>query len=226
MSTSINIVAVGGGGFTHNQDPQLEDYVLTLCNTTSPKIGFIATASDESPVKIARFHDRFSSTAFQSSHLERLDNSDETADWVLSQDIIYVGGGNTKNMLSRWQQHGFQDTLLQAARNGVILCGVSAGAVCWFEVALSDSAGDGLNPLKALGFIKGSCCPHYSTEVHRQKVFEQLVSSGELPTGIAIDDGVAVHICDGEVVKTVSARPGASAYQVKSQSEGAETTVL
>ncbi len=226
MNTPMNIVAVGGGGFTHNQDPQLEDYLLAMCCSDRPKIGFIATASEDNPDKIKHFYHRFSTAAYKTSHLELAGDSGDTANWVLSQDIIYVGGGNTGNMLSRWQQHGLANALLQAGHRGVILSGVSAGAVCWFDYALSDSAGNGLKPLDALGFVKGSCCPHYSTELHRQPAFEDLVSSGEMPQGIAIDDGVAVHLCDGHPVKIVSARTGAKAYRVSADSGGAKTTVL
>lgn len=220
----VNIIAVGGGGFTHNQDPLLEDYALNLCDSKNPKIGFIATASEECPLKIARFYNRFSCRAIQPSHLEQLDSSGDTATWVMSQDIIFVGGGNTNNMLSLWHQHKLPDTLLQAARNGVILSGVSAGAACWFDTALSDSTGNGLQPLNALGFVKGSCCPHYSTEPNRQTVFEQLISTAKMPAGIAIDDGVAVHLCDNKIIKVVSARTGANAYQISANSGGVNTS--
>jgi dipeptidase E len=107
-----------------------------------------------------------------------------------------------------------------------VLSGVSAGAVCWFDMALSESGGDGLVALPTLGFVSGSCCPHYSTEEHRRASFAEFIEQGLLPTGIAIDDGVAVHLRGGEIVGGVSARKDACAYHLSMVAGRLETKTL
>jgi len=134
---------------------------------------------------------------------------------VLSQDVVYVGGGNTVNMLAVWRAHGL-DTILRAAwEAGVILCGTSAGALCWFEGGTTDSMGTGLAPLHdGLGFLPGSFCPHYDSELERRPTYRKFVADG-LPGGYAADDGVGLHFQGTQLVEAVSSRPAAQAFQVK-----------
>lgn len=141
-------------------------------------------------------------------------------------DIIYVGGGNTVHLLQQWRQSGVDQVLLQAARQGTLLAGVSAGAVAWFDYALSDASGQGLQPLAGLGLVAGSCCPHYSSEPARAPAFALAITQGHLPTGLAIDDGVAVLLNQHGPAQVFSARPGAGAYRVAHTAAGAVTTLL
>ena len=215
----MNIFAVGGGGFTHQSDALLEDYLITISGKNKPLMGFLATASDEDETKIARFYERFYHCS-KASHLSLNGPASNILEWVVSQDIIYVGGGNTKKLIERWREAGVPELLRTAATRGTVLAGVSAGAVCWFDTALTDSAGDGLRPLPCLAMINGSCCPHFDEpgsnhNDNRRRVFTDLITSGDLPAGVGIDDGAAVHYYNGLVYKVVSARAQATAYSVR-----------
>lgn len=211
----MNIIAIGGGGFTHGTDAALEDYLLATVKVSQPNIGFLGTASGDSETKVARFYERFNNIA-NPAHLSLFGTVCHIDEWVFAQDIIYVGGGNTKSMLATWNAWRLPALLQQALSRGATLAGVSAGAVCWFNMALSDSAGSGLRPLPCLGLLDGSCCPHYDDAASpRKAVFSELISRGELPDGVGIDDGVAVHYRNGEISKVVSARAQAAAWRVK-----------
>jgi peptidase E len=117
-------------------------------------------------------------------------------------------------MLAVWRTHGVDRALKDAWESGVILAGPSAGAMCWFEAGLTDSFGPDLGPIRdGLRFLKGSFCPHYDGEVQRRPTYTRLIAEGFSP-GYAADDGVGMHFRDGELLEVVSARPGATAYQV------------
>ncbi|MGB7414313.1 MAG: peptidase E [Thermosynechococcaceae cyanobacterium] len=215
------IIAIGGGGFSEGSEPGLDTYILEQCQTSKPKIGFIGTASGDAESYRLKFYTRFSQLNCQPSHLTFFRRTPDLADWVKQQDAIYVGGGNTLSLLAIWEAWGLPPLLQEAAKNGTILAGVSAGAVCWFESALTDARADALGPLKCLNFIAGSCCPHYSLEAERKPTFEKFVTTGDLPPGIAIDDGAAGHFVDGQLKRVVSGQDGATAYRVMQRSEGA-----
>ena len=135
---------------------------------------------------------------------------------LLSQDLIYVGGGNTANMLAIWRVHGVDEILREAWENGVILCGGSAGAICWFESSVTDSFGRQLAPLHdGLGLLPGSFCPHYDGDILRRPVYQKLVSQGELPPGNAADDGVAVRYSNTEISEIVADSPNGRAWRVE-----------
>ena len=223
--TTAKIIAIGGGGFTHDQDPVLENFIVNQCTRKQPKIGYIGNANGDISLRIDRFYKRFSSFDATLSHLLETDFKDNANAWIKQQDIIYVGGGHTANMLDTWFETSVADALRQAAESGAILCGVSAGAVCWYDHALSDSSGI-LAPLTALGLLKGSCCPHYSTEPLRQIAFSEHIAKGLISDGIAIDDGVAVLTSSNGSVTAFSARKGAGAYYVKKQNNTAITTSI
>lgn len=222
----MNIVAIGGGGFTHGRDAAIEDYLLSTVSVSRPNIGFLGTASGDNETKISRFYDRFKDVAHP-THLSLFGVVSHIEEWVLAQDIIYVGGGNTKSMLATWQAWHLPALLQHALNGGVTLAGVSAGAVCWFDTALSDSAGQGLRALPCLGLLNGSCCPHFDdTASPRKTMFSELIASGELPQGIGIDDGVAVHYRNGELSKVVSTRAPATACIVEANGSTASARSL
>jgi dipeptidase E len=147
---------------------------------------------------------------------------------LLSQDLIFVGGGNTANMLAIWRIHGVDEILREAWNEGIVLCGVSAAAICWFESSVTDSFGRQLGPLHdGLGFLSGSFCPHYDGEVRRRPVYQKLVANRTLPSGYAADDGVAVMFRDAIFSEAVSMSPNASAWRVeyRESDQFAETVV-
>jgi peptidase E len=140
----------------------------------------------------------------------------DIAELLLSQDVIYVGGGNTANMLAIWRLHGVDVVLREAWSRGIVLAGVSAGANCWFEACSTDSFGPDLAPLNdGLGFLAGSFCPHYDGELLRKPTYERWVAAGLLPAGYAADDGVGLVFRGTELAEAVSEVPGGRAFRVE-----------
>ncbi len=226
MTKPVQIFAVGGGGFTHPEDgwPEdslLEDRLLDLAGPISRlQIGYIGHASNDNPTRIDAFHARFRDCA--GTRVLYLDADRDGADTFLAGlDILYVGGGTTTAMLAHWRDTGIADAILEAAGHGLILGGVSAGAICWFSELLLGTAEDGYNLHAGLGLLAGSACPHFTNEPERRQAFERQVANGHLAAGIAIDDGVGVHICDGVVTEVVRARGAvANAYSVSRHNKG------
>ncbi|PSL40153.1 peptidase E [Planomicrobium soli] len=219
------IIALGGGGFLMEpQNPLLDIYILEQSKKEKPKICFIPTASGDSESATLKFYEFFSKQNCQPSHLSLFKPPTRDIEgFILDKDIIYVGGGNTKNLLALWKDWGLDSILRKAWEQGIVLSGISAGSICWFEEGVTDSFGDGLEPLKALGFLKGSNCPHYDGEENRRPTYRQLIGSQTLQAGVAADDGVAVHYVGEEISKIVSSRPNARAYQVSFDGQVKET---
>jgi peptidase E len=132
----------------------------------------------------------------------------------MEKDIIYVGGGNTKNLLALWKEWGLDTILRKAWNQGILLAGISAGSICWFEEGVTDSYGEGLEPLNCLGFLKGSNCPHYDGEAARRPTYHKLIGDKKIQSGIAADDGVAIHYIEQEIHNIVSSRPTSKAYRL------------
>ena len=210
-SIEKKIIAIGGGGFTHQADESLDQFVVDQSKKTNNKIGFLATASNDDKKKISLFYKRFENTESELSHFNLTSDVNGFSEWILNKDIVYIGGGNTKFMLEIWKNNMLENIFKKAYESGVILSGVSAGAVCWFEWILSDSVSPGFKPLKGINLISGSCTPH-SSNIERINQFQQDIKNGQLPHGIAIDDGVAVVFIDGKPTEVYSARNNHEAY--------------
>jgi dipeptidase E len=205
------IIAIGGGGFTHESDGTLDQFFLDQCSKKKIKLGFLATASKDDVKKISLFYKKFENKNLELSHFNLTQKIDGFSSWILNKDIIYVGGGNTSFMLDIWRKNSLDKIFKKAYENGIVLAGVSAGAGCWFDWILSDSVGPGLKPLKGISLISGSCTPH-SSEEKRINQFELNIKNGELPPGLAIDDGVAVLFIDGKPSEVYSSRKNHKAY--------------
>ncbi len=205
------IIAIGGGGFTHQSDLSLDQFVIDKLKRTNNKIGFLATASKDDEKKISLFYKRFENTEFELSHFNLTSNINGFSKWIMSKDLIYIGGGNTVFMLEIWRKNKLENIFKDAYEKGIILSGISAGAVCWFDWILSDSVGTGFNPLRGINLISGSCTPH-SSNIERINQFESDIKNNKLPQGIAIDDGVAVVFVDGKPTEVYSSRKNHAAY--------------
>jgi dipeptidase E len=209
------IVAMGGGGFMMEpNNPLLDDFVLSLAGTERPKLCLLPTASGDSARLIAQFHSAFQDRPVDARHL-KLFGAPRTdlRPYLLSQDVIYVGGGNTANMLAVWRVHGVDQILREAWQAGVILAGLSAGMMCWFEAGVTDSFGP-LAPLRdGLGFLPGSACPHFDGEAQRRPSYHMYVRDG-FPGGFAADDGAALVFRGADLPESVSSRPAARSYHV------------
>jgi dipeptidase E len=205
------IISIGGGGFTHQLDESLDQFVIDQSKKSKNKIGFLATASNDDENKINLFYKRYQNTQSELSHFNLTSTQDGFSEWILNKDIIYIGGGNTAFMLDICKKNKLENIFKDAYEKGIILSGVSAGAVCWFDWILSDSVGPGFNPLRGINFISGSCTPH-SSNIERINQFELDIKNNKLPQGIAIDDGVAVVFIDGKPTEVYSSRKNHTAY--------------
>jgi len=213
------IVAMGGGGFSMEPDnPLLDDHVLGLARAgrgrERPRVCFLATASGDSPAYIASFYAAFARRT-EASHLALFVRTvDDVESFLLDQDVIYVGGGNTENMLAIWRVHGVEELLREALDRGVVLSGSSAGGICWFAEGITDSFGPQLDTMDCLGFLPGSFCPHYDDEELRRPRYHGLLQDG-LAGGYAADAGVGLHFVDGELREVVACEEGSKAYRVE-----------
>ncbi len=219
------IIAMGGGGFLMEpENPLLDRYILAQSPKEKPEICFVPTASGDSDQAIGKFYDFFEKQSCVPSHLSLFKPPIRDLEaFVLAKDIIYVGGGNTKNLLALWREWGLDAILRKAWEQGVVLSGISAGSLCWFDDGVTDSYGDKLEPIQSLGFLPGSNCPHYDGEEERRPAYQQLVVKGAVQGGVAADDGVALHYVDRQLVRAVSSRPLAKAYRVAFDGELEET---
>jgi dipeptidase E len=219
-SRSPQIVALGGGGFSMERDGSLlDDYVLSLTGAERPRVCFLPTASGDADHYVVRFYRRFSPDC-DASHVSlfRRDQGtggveDDLASHLLSQDLIYVGGGNVVSMLGAWRAHGLDAILRRAWRRGIVLCGPSAGSLCWFEQALSAFHG-APRMVRGLGLLPYSNCVHYDAEPERHAEYHRFVADGMRP-GYAVDDGVALHFRGTNLERVVSSRADGGAYLVE-----------
>jgi dipeptidase E len=221
------IVAMGGGGFSMEpRNPRLDRYVLSLTGKSRPRVCFVPTASADSVTYTARFHRAFNVLGCITTDLPlfRRDTRDPVKH-LLAQDVIYVGGGNTANLLAIWRVHGIDRAMREAWRRGIILCGVSAGMICWFECSVTDSFGP-LNRLNdGLRLLPGSACPHYDGEGNRRPMYHRLIKNG-FPAGFAADDGAAIHFVGRKVHRCVSSRNSAQVYRVERMKDRVVETPL
>ena len=197
-------------------------YTLELAGGPRPRVCVMNTATGDDPAGYVRFYDRLADAAAEVRHLALfpMPNVSDPEDLLLSQDVIFVGGGSVANMMAVWRVHGIDDILRKAWHAGIILAGSSAGGICWFSGGTTDSFGTRLRPFTdGMGMLPGSFCPHYHSEPERRPLYRRLVADGSLEAGIACDDGVAAHFVDDEAAEFVSDRPDGKAYRVTASSE-------
>jgi dipeptidase E len=223
--TGRTIVAMGGGGFSDDAAATpLDEHILDLGREARgrerPRVCFVPTASGDAESYIAKFYAAFARRS-EASHLQLFRRTvPDLERFLLEQDVIYVGGGNTANMLAVWRVHGLDRILRQAWDEGIVLTGLSAGSICWFEGGTTDSFG-ALAPLRdGLGFLPGSHSPHYDGEPERRPTYHRLVAAGELPAGYAADDGVGLVFHGTELAEIVSERADARGYRVERGPDG------
>ena len=210
-----HIIAIGGGGFGRNpKHNKIEKYILSQVNKEKPNIVFIPTASAEDKAYIVDFYSCFTRLNCSPSHINFFQRTPRLDSILNKADVIYVGGGNTKSMLAVWREWKLDKLLLKAYRRGVVMSGVSAGAICWFEQGITDSWASNLNPMECLGFIDGMACPHYQEEKDRRPSVHEMLKKGIASPGYAIDGGAAVHFKNGEYYQSLQFYPESSVYQV------------
>src|SRR6266851_4070643 len=190
---------------------------IGLSGKQHPGLCVLNQAVGDDPATNLRFYDRLADTPARVRHLSLfpMPNVSDPEDFLLSQDIIFVGGGSVANMVAVWRVHGIDEILRKAWHAGIVLAGSSAGAICWFEGRTTDSFGIRLRPYTdGLGMLAGSFCPHYHSEAERRPLYQRLVAEGTLPGGLACDDGVGAHYVDDALAEMISDRPDGDAYRV------------
>jgi dipeptidase E len=220
-----HVVAIGGGAFWDPPgDPRLDAFILALAARERPRVCFVPTAGGDADPYVARFYRAMRAYDCRPADLVLFNRTiGDLAAFVAEQDVFWVGGGSTANLLAVWRRHGLDVLLRDAYEGGAVLCGISAGMNCWFESCTTDSFGLELAPLHdGLGLLAGSACPHYDGEPQRRPLYRRLVDEGALAPGWAAEDDVALHFRAGELVEAVTLREGAAAYRVE---PGAESRI-
>ncbi|HEX5190787.1 MAG TPA: peptidase E [Streptosporangiaceae bacterium] len=230
-----HVLAIGGlrgesAGSGPDGSPLLLSYAARLTGSRSPRICMLNTAMGDDPGAYLRTYQLLGALPGRVTHLQLfpMPNAADPEDLLLSQDMIFVGGGSVANMLAVWQVHGVDAIMRKAWQAGVVLSGVSAGAICWFSGGTTDSFGTALRPFTGgLGLFTGSYCPHYDSEDQRRPLYRSLIGDGVLPAGLACDDGAAAHMVDDALAGIVADGPGPRGYFVDAAQNGsAEETAL
>jgi peptidase E len=213
------IVAFGGGGFSMEPgNPLLDDYVLSLAGSARPKVCFLPTASGDADHYIVRFYRTFCAGDCEASHVSlfRRDAgvATDVESHLMTRDVIYVGGGSVLSLLGAWRAHGLDTALRRAWEAGVVLCGGSAGSLCWFASGVTAFHGEP-QPYEGLGLLPWSNCVHYDAEPQRDSAYRGLLLDGTVGTGFAAEDGTALHFVGERLTRVVASRPRARAYRMR-----------
>jgi aminopeptidase N len=216
MPNSRNIIAIGGGGFGANPGQGIiEKYILKQTKKKNPRICFIPTATGDNEAYKVNFYSTFSRLDCQPSHLDFFKRTPDLNKLILNQDAIFVGGGNTKSMLAVWKEWGLDKILKKSYLNGVVMSGVSAGAICWFQNGITDSWASNLKIMPCLNFVKGTCCPHYDEEPERKPVVKNFLLKNKIKNVYAVDGGAALHVKDEKIFKSVIFKKNKNSYLVE-----------
>ena len=209
------IIAIGGGGFGREiKDLKIEKYIVDQSKARTPKICFIPTATGDDQAYIDTFYKAFNSLGCITSHINFFKRTINLKEHILDQDIIYVGGGNTKSMLAVWKEWGLDKILFEAYKNKIIMSGVSAGAICWFKKGITDSWKDNQATLDCLNFVDGVCCPHYDEEPERIPYVKEILVNKEIRACYAIEGYAALHLIDDKPKSNVSFKENTSCHLV------------
>ena len=221
------IIAIGGGGFGRNPGVGIiEKYILDQSDKDTPNICFIPTATGDSESYKVNYYSTMTKLDCNPTHLDFFKRTPNLEELIQMQDIIFVGGGNTKSMLAVWREWGLDIILKNAYESGTIMSGVSAGAICWFEKGITDSWANNLNVLECLGYTKGNCCPHYDEEPERKPSLSNFISNGEIGDCFAIDGGCALHLKNDRVFKAISFKDGKNSFLVEKENKDIIETTL
>ena len=199
------IIAIGGGGFGRTiKDLKIEKYIKLQSNKSNPKVCFIPTATGDDQGYIDNFYKAFDELGCKTSHINFFKRTIDLRSHILAQDIIYVGGGNTKSMLAVWKEWGLDLLLKEAYESGIMLSGVSAGAICWFEKGITASWANNQATIDCLGFVQGICCPHYYEEPERIPYVRDILTNNKIDSCLAIEGYTALHLINNEPAFSVS----------------------
>ena len=209
------VIAIGGGGFGRTQKSHLiEQYILDQSSQEKPNICFIPTATGDLDPYVVNFYTVFSKLNCNPSHISFFKRTIDLEEHILNQDVIFVGGGNTKSMLAVWKDWGLDLILKKAYDQGAVMSGVSAGAICWFEQGLTDSWASELKMMPCMNFISGNCAPHYDEEPQRRPATKKLLQDNAISFMYGIEGGAALHFINEQPEKTVRFQKNKHSYNV------------
>ena len=209
------VIAIGGGGFGRTQKSHLiEQYILDQSSQEKPNICFIPTATGDLDPYVVNFYTVFSKLNCNPSHISFFKRTMDLEEHILNQDVIFVGGGNTKSMLAVWKDWGLDLILKKAYDQGAVMSGVSAGAICWFEQGLTDSWASELKMMPCMNFISGNCAPHYDEEPQRRPATKKLLQDNAISFMYGIEGGAALHFINEQPEKTVRFQKNKHSYNV------------
>jgi len=224
---SKNIVAIGGGGFGRSLGSlEIEKYIVSLTCKKRPKVCFIPTASGDNSLYKLNFYRAFSKLDCITSHIDFFSRTENLEEKVLTQDIIYVGGGNTKSMLAVWKEWNLHIILNNAYKKGIIMSGVSAGAICWFDKGITDSFAKELTIMNCLGIVEGIACPHFDEEKEREPYVKDIISKEIIQSCICIEGGCALHIKNDSEYISVDFGNGKNCFRISKQENNLRKEIL
>jgi dipeptidase E len=198
------IVALGGGDFA-------ADLLLSVCPAARPRVCFLPTASGDADHYVVRFYRKFGPCS-DASHVPIFRRESAPRDvraHLLEQHVVYVGGGCLVSLLAVWRAHGLDAILRECWEAGVVLCGASAGSLCWFETGLTHYHHEARR-VEGLGLLPGSNAVHYDDEPARRAAYHAALLAG-MPGGYAASDGAALHFAGTRLQRVL----GGGAYRVE-----------
>ena len=193
----------------------LDKYILDLVPKERPKICFMGTASHDGKEYLDMFYNFFKNQQCEPSHLSLTDPPGDIEAFIMDKDIIHVGGGNTTLIIDTWKKFGVDKIMKKAWESGIILTGMSAGAICWFDDGITNPSPGVLTRLPCLGLLNGSFCPHYDDRAELKSAFHKLILEGVIEEGFGVEDGAAVHFAGNVPIRVITSRPGVTAYKVR-----------
>jgi peptidase E len=204
----------------------LISYAVSLAGLDRPaRFCFIPTAQGDHPGAVQWFEDAFGNNpAVEPSVLTLFTepNVPDVRKHLLTQDVLWVGGGSVVNLMAVWRAHGLPEILHECWRNGVVMAGESAGSLCWHLGGPTDSFSPSLDAFSnGLGWLPWSNGVHDDLgDQPRRTAYRALVASGALPGGYATEDGVGLHYVDAELKEAVAVLPDKRAWKVDADGNG------
>jgi len=210
------LLIMGAGGYTLEPEScTIDQYLLDKIEKEAPKICLLPTACGDRHETIEKFHQYFQNHGARTSHISLFQvEIEDMESHILQQDCIYITGGNTKSMLTLWKEWGVGKALRKAYEAGVVICGISAGAMCFFDEGLSEIFPNRYTNLDCLGFLSGSFCPHYSPGKERAMIFQEQIRINKMKPGIGLEDGIALYYENGVLLEIIRSRNDAQAYHI------------
>ena len=224
MPARAPTILATSGGYKPGQRTRLEfdrlvHYAVELSGVSgrTPRIAHLGTASGDQRWFAAEMDQAARTAGFDLSHLNlfTMPNQDDPEAYLLEQDVVWVHGGSVVNLLAVWRAHGLDAVIRRVWEAGVVLAGVSAGSICWFQGGTTDSFGPGLQPVtNGLALLPYANGVHFDSEAGRRPMVHRLVSEGVLGETHCTDDGVGLVYRRTELAEVVSEARGRAAYRV------------